>query len=196
METYADTAFEVALTLQANQQFFPAAKVAAAFSRHDLHPAQLDTPDSRTRIYKLTLYDPPKDVTCILRDIVGNTGADVVGITAACRDLRKCGPAEDLKGRIAPETQSVCESCDWFDSEIQALAQIAGVFTSGGDRKLVVVGSESLEAAVAKYRAHILSDHSPASPSLLRRYDPVLTIRNFGAAALGQSGSKDNGQEP
>ena len=183
-ETYAETAFEVALTLRAQQQSFPAARVAAAFSRHDLHPADIDTTDPRTRVYKLTVYDPPADVTHILRDMLGNTGTDIVEVTAACRALRSAGPP-------IPREDSACESCDWFHSEVQALADVAGAFASRGDRKLAVVSSGSLEAMVADFQAHVRRDHGPGNLSLLQRYDAVLMIHNFGALSGAFAGKRE-----
>jgi hypothetical protein len=182
-QTYADTAFEVALTLRAQQQFFPSARVAAAFSRYDLHPSDIDTTDPRTRVYKLTVYDPPGDVAHILRDMLGNTGTDIVEVTAACRALRSAGPP-------TPREDSECESCEWFDSEVQALADVAGAFTARGDRKLAAVSTGSLEAMVADYQAHIRRDHGPGNLSLLQRYDAVLMIHNFGALSAAFGGRK------
>jgi len=78
VETYAETGVDFELTLRSMTQPFPTARVAAAFSGNDLRPAQIDTTDRRIEVYTLTLYDPPEDVTYVLKGMLSKTGPEIV----------------------------------------------------------------------------------------------------------------------
>jgi hypothetical protein len=79
--------------------------------------------------------------------------------------------------RLLPITQridSTCKSCNWFDSEIQELAEITDAFAAQGDGKLAAISSGSLEATVRDYRGHIRREHGPGNQALLQRHDATL----------------------
>ena len=89
-------------------------------------------------------------------------------LPARIRDLPNGDPP------IAHRTDSACQGCDWFDSEIQTFAEITDVFRARGDRQLAAVSAGSLEATVEDYRAHIRRDHGPGDQTLLQRYNAAL----------------------
>jgi hypothetical protein len=82
-------------------------------------------------------------------------------LPAKIRDLPNGDPP------IAHRTDSACQGCDWFDSEIQTFAEITDVFRARGDPQLAAVSAGSLEATVEDYRAHIRRDHGPGDQTLL-----------------------------
>ena len=89
-------------------------------------------------------------------------------LPAKIRDLPNGDPP------IAHRTDSACQGCDWFDSEIQTFAEITDVFRARGDPLLAAVSAGSLEATVEDYRAHIRRDHGPGDQTLLQRYNAAL----------------------
>jgi hypothetical protein len=91
-----------------------------------------------------------------------------VFLPARIRDLPNGDPP------IAHRTDSACQGCDWFDSEIQTFAETTDVFRARGDRQLAAVSAGSLEATVEDYRAHIRRDHGPGDQTLLQRYNAAL----------------------
>lgn len=90
IELYAQTAADVELTLRSTLGPFPTKRVAAAFGLHGIQPVQMSTTDPRSRVYALTVYDPPDDVTYCLQEMLGNTGAAIAGLKIASRALPDC----------------------------------------------------------------------------------------------------------
>jgi hypothetical protein len=90
IEVYAQTAVYFQLALRSTLGPFPTKRVTAAFEAYGIQPEQMSTTDPRNRVYALTVYDPPDDVTYCLQEMLSNTGAEIASVKSASRALPDC----------------------------------------------------------------------------------------------------------
>jgi hypothetical protein len=107
VEIYAETAVDIDLTLRSKALVFRTRLVDATFTKHGLTPASLGTTDISTRIYVVTVYEPPEGVTYMLQEVLHEIGVEVVHIKThyrtACggRACPRCNPAVGGKEKTA-----------------------------------------------------------------------------------------------